>query len=882
VLNDLKYSARSLLRTPASTLALLISLALGVGSNAAIHGFANGIMIGESAFITADGIVMLFMRDEEHAAAPFAFDEYLSLRERHDLFEWTGGAREARSILVRNQQSTVVATASVTPKLAGLLELPLRDGVVISDRLWRSDFHAERVVGETIGLDGVDHLVDGIAPRAVDGLFAGSDIDVWMQVADQSTGPDDRTGRYWVFGRLRPGISIDAARAALNGGRSGATERGVVRYTGMIPDLMDGLRRITSILEFASTAVFLMACANVGSFLLGRASARSRETSVRVALGASRGRLARQLLSDSVLLSLVGSALGLLLALWTADLIPALFFVEDAERLVFAPDTSRTLVTAIVSAGLAIVCGLLPMLETRADRPAAVLQRENAGPSSRTQRIRTGLVVVQMTCCCVLVTSTGFLFHGFRASVQTGLGREVGDAVLASVQTTADRGPAYFEGIEAAAQSVNAVSEWAWTGRLPGGRAVWQPLRLEPPIVPVREATINVAAFTPDSLDSVMLPPKTGRMFGGRDTPTSCRVAIVNEEGANELFNGDAVGRWLEEMAGQRFEIIGVVSAKAADGDPATSTPTVFWYANQIGAPYDWAGPKRVRVAATQKLATAILDAHVVSANYFARMGYTTLAGEVFSQNPRGAACREAVVNQKAADRYFAGGAVGAAVIDQTGRRTQIVGVVQEPSLQLFTRAAEPSIYYPMADDFVPRMTLILRAANVDDEWLTNLRQRLEAVPGAVAPPAVRTLATHLRQTALAPLRIVTVLVSALSLMALVLAVLGVYSALSDSARRRRRDIALRMAFGAQGWRIVRQVTDEGVRLAAAGIFLGMLLSAAAVRWLSPMIPGASVTELWVWFTAPVTIISAVVAASVIPAIRALAVDPLVITRDER
>jgi hypothetical protein len=298
-------------------------------------------------------------------------------------------------------------------------------------------------------------------------------------------------------------------------------------------------------------------------------------------------------------------------------------------------------------------------------------------------------------------------------------------------------------------------------------------------------------------------------------------------------------------------------------------------------APFDSAGPKPFQVPATGKLSTAVLDAHVVSANYFRRMGFRTLAGEIFSQKSR-RSCRVAVVNQEAADRYFAGGALGAAVIDTTGRRTEIVGVVEEPSLQLFTHAAEPSIYYPMTDDFVPRMTLILSAGNVDEEWLTDLRRRLEAVPGAIAPPAVRTLATHLRQTALAPLRILTVLVSALSLTAVVLAILGVYSALSDSARQRRREIALRMAFGAQRWRIVREVADEGGRLAAAGIFAGMLWSVAAVRWLAPMVPGTVPTEWWVWLTAPLTIVGAVAAATVIPAVRALAVDPLVITRDER
>ena len=150
--------------------------------------------------------------------------------------------------------------------------------------------------------------------------------------------------------------------------------------------------RMGTLLSTAAGAVFFIACVNVATFLLSRSSARSKETSVRIAIGASRGRLARQLFADAAVLSVTGGALGMLLALWTMRVIPSLLFDQDAGQLVFVANLPGTLTASAACVVIMIVCGLGPLLETRHDDPAAVLRRESAGPSVVMRRVRAGLV----------------------------------------------------------------------------------------------------------------------------------------------------------------------------------------------------------------------------------------------------------------------------------------------------------------------------------------------------------------------------------------------------------------------------------------------------------------------------------------------------------
>ena len=536
---------------------------------------------------------------------------------------------------------------------------------------------------------------------------------------------------------------------------------------------------------------------------------------------------------------------------------------------------------------MTIACGLLPLLDLRRDNPAAVLQRESAGPSRGMRRLRAGLVVAQMACCSVLVIGAGLLLKGFRSALQTSVGQSLGQPILATAYAKfgfdrPDLGLRYFDDLEQAGQSLPGVSSTTWVSALPGVRPAWQSMRIEPPQTPRRDVTIDAVLFTPDSLAQVTLPPIAGRMFGAADTAQSCRVVVLNEEASRELFDGDPIGRTIEDPIGQRLEVVGVVAERPPAKAAGPRRPRLFLYAEQDRTLAESPGPTPLRVPDGAVPGSAMFDVNVVSPSYFDRMGLVPIAGRTFRDAAASLSCRVGVINQEAAERYFGGNAVGGAVIDGSGRRTEIIGVVHSAVHGTSQRRPEPTIYMPMAQDFLPRMTLILGARETTDATLAMARRQFDAVPGGRAPVTVRTLAEHLSRTALASERIATVLVGASATSALVLGGLGLYGAMAEATRQRRREIAMRIALGAQGRRVIGLVLADGLRFAGAGAVAGMLGSLMLVRWLARVTPTGGSPALWAWLAAPLALLVAVSIAAVLPARRAMTMDPLTILREKR
>jgi predicted permease len=882
-LADLVSAFRALRRAPALTFALLSTVALGIGSNAMVLGFIRGFVTRELPLPGVESIVSIFRRDGRDAFGPFSYEEFLSLREQTAVFGAVGAARESQSSVRMAGSPAVLSIAAVTPELAALLGLGMPDGIVISDRLWRDVFASSPAVrGERVAMQGVERAIAGVAPDWLDGLYMGRAIDAWVPLETDTLQGVARTSRtFWILGRLRDGTSASRAETAL-AGAGGDRPVAVRAYTGITPEVTGGFSRLDQLLPLAAGAVFVIACANVAAFLLSRASARSHETAVRVAIGASRRQLGRQLLADSLVISASGAAGGVLLAFWTTSVIPALLFEQDAAHLVSDPDRAAIAGVSVACLLITTACGLAPLFELRDDDPVAVLRRESAGPSLAMRRLRTGLVVTQMACCSVLVIATGMLLEGFRGALRTSAGQRLGEPLLATITARPDVrmpvGLGYLRKVEAAALSVSGVTSAAWVSRPPGSRPLWQSLRIEPPGLPRREVVIDVEAFTPGTVSRIALAAVAGRLFGGRDAPQSCRVAIVNEEAANAFFSGDPVGRTIHDQQGLRAEIVGVVSMRK-DAAAPVPRPTIFYYAEQTGPPLDRTGPQTFQVPVPSETSSAVVDAAIVSPQYFPMIGLPATQGRGFGEASV-SDCRIGVINEQAAELYFNGDAVGGAIIDGSGIRTEIVGVVGSTLVGTSQRHPEPTLYLPLGQDYQARMTLMIAARNTEGRLMATLRQSLAAVPGGFAPPVILTLDEHLIRTALAPQRIATLLVSASAAIGLVLGGLGVYSALADSARRRRREIALRLALGAQRWRVVRQVLGEGLRLAGAGTAAGAIGAMLAARGLTRISPGTDGAAAWVWLAAPVVLLAAVCAASVLPARRAMAVDPLSIMRE--
>jgi hypothetical protein len=356
-------------------------------------------------------------------------------------------------------------------------------------------------------------------------------------------------------------------------------------------------------------------------------------------------------------------------------------------------------------------------------------------------------------------------------------------------------------------------------------------------------------------------------------------VAVVDERAANEIFAGDAVGRTIVDPSGRRVEVIGVISRR---GETTPPEPTIFYYEQQTGIGSRLAGPAAFRVPVTGQPTRAVLDTNVVSASYFETMGLKTIAGTIFSDGPASGACRVGVVNDEAAELYFDGDAVGGAVIDSIGRRTEIAGVVQSARLRASQRRPEPTLYIPMLQEFLPRMTLILQAGETNESMLTELGRRLDAVPGGIQGGArVTTLEAHLGRTALSSERIALVLVSAAAAIGLALGLIGLYGAMAEAVRLRRRELAVRIALGAPRWRVIRGVLSEAARFAFAGAAAGVLASLLLESRLAQAAPGAGSASASTWLAGPLLLLVVAAVASVIPARRALGVDPLAVMREE-
>jgi hypothetical protein len=592
---------------------------------------------------------------------------------------------------------------------------------------------------------------------------------------------------------------------------------------------------------------------------------------VRVALGAGRPQLRRQLLADSLVIAGAGGAGGLLLASWTMAIVPALFYDQHAEQLVFVPDAGAIAIAALACGAVTAACGLVPLLQVRDDRPALVLQREGRGPSNAMRRVRTGLVVAQMACCSLLVISTALLIDGFRDALRTSAGQRLGNALLATVQAGS---PDQFDRLDDAARRFPGATAIAWMATPPASRAAWSTMRIEPPDPPRRDVVMDAVALTTSWLDWIDLPPRAGRMFGRRDAPGGCRAAVVNDVAAAALFDDDAVGRAIEDPAGLRVEIVGVVSTPRREH----RRPLIFYYPDQTSLPLNTAGPGRFRVPVRPATASAVLATNIVSPSYFDVMSLPIVDGRGFAAQPPAGGCRVAVVDDQAAELYFGGRAIGGAVIDHYGQRTEIVGVVRARALRLADRRTGPALYLPARQDFVRLMTMMVAAPGTSHADVEAFRRVLTAADGGMVH-RVTSLEQHLSVTALAPERIAATLVGASAVMALVLGVLGMYSAMADTTRRRSREIALRIALGARGWRLIGQVLVEGFTLAMAGTLAGIVAAMAAARWLE-LAPATLRPGVWVFVMAPLALTVAVLVAGVVPMRRALAVDPLTIMRD--
>jgi FtsX-like permease family/MacB-like periplasmic core domain len=646
------------------------------------------------------------------------------------------------------------------------------------------------------------------------------------------------------------------------------------------------LHRLRTLLSGTVALVFLTATANVAGLLLSRSDRRRHETAARAAIGATRARLAAHVAADSVVIAIAGGVLGALVAYWTSHAFPALLYAEDADRLRAAGEAGVVAQAIAMYGATMMVCALGPISQLHRQGPMSVLRRSGDSGATGVGRLRSVIVAAQIATCVLLVIGSAILLQGFRGAVRTLRAAHIGQPVVAILEARGgfgrpDRGREFFQAAERLVARVAGVTGVVWTNTLPGARTADRDVRFEQPGVGTREAVIDT--ITSNGAAVLALTRTAGRLFGGIDGAATCPVAIANAAAEREFFGGDAVGWTLTDGTGRRIDVVGVVAPRDEDGVRAPEPePALFFYERQTPS---WASddvaPRRFRVPMLpdRPRRRAEVGVTIATGGYLRAVGARLVSGADFDA-AREDACGIALVNAEAADAYFGGTPIGGAVIDRDGHRARIIGIVETPVLRVIERESGPMVYLPFDQVYSPSMTLIAQTSAATPELVALIDARLQELDGSATRPQVMTMEERLLRTALGPERIATSLVAACAALALALGLIGVYGVMTDAVRARQREIALRLALGAPASRIVYGVFRDGLRLAAAGMVIGMGIAWLALRLLLHADDGFARPDAWIWAACPVVLLVMVAVASIVPARWALAVNPLTIARE--
>ncbi|HKG92343.1 MAG TPA: ABC transporter permease [Gemmatimonadaceae bacterium] len=620
LLADLRYALRALRRAPGFTAAAVATIAIGVGAVAAIYGVVDGVVLRPLPYADAGRLVRLWesapRRNREFASPSPA--NFLDWRRdaRGSFAAMAAYAAEEETGLTGPDGPQRVVTTRVAPDLFPLLGVAPRLGrgflaeegepggdraraVVLGHALWVRAFGADAgVVGRTITLGGEPRTVVGVMPPGF--AVPRNDAELWLPLAftaEERTAARDR--RYLrVLARLAPGATLDGARremAALARRLEGDFPDANAGFGVILRPLVDvviapELRRSLLVLLGATGLVLLIACANVANLLLARGAARGRELAVRAALGASAGRIVRQLLTESLLLALLGAAAGVLLATAAVELLVA-YGPADVPRLSEVRVDARVLGVAMLAAlTTGALFGIAPAW--RAARPelrGALTTRGDTGGGPR-QRLRGALVVAQVALAVTLLAGAALLLRGFARlqGVSPGFDPRGAVAVRLSLPEAAYGDPArrrafYAALVERAAstpgvRAAGAVSSLPMRGGNPGRSFL---IEGRTPASGEETPGADLRAITPDYFAAMRIPLAAGRAFRASDDPSVPGVVIVSEALARRFWPGEraaeVVGHRIgDSPAGPWSTIVGVVSDVLHFGLDAEPRPTLY------------------------------------------------------------------------------------------------------------------------------------------------------------------------------------------------------------------------------------------------------------------------------------------------------------------
>jgi putative ABC transport system permease protein len=584
LLQDIRFGVRMLLKSPSVSIVATIALALGIGANTAIFSVVNAVLLRPLPFPDPDSLVALFETDTQRGiiTGSHSYPNFLDMRAQNTVFENVASYHGSDYILTGRGEPARLQGEVVTANLFALLKVqpmlgrvflpdedkPSETGrvVILSHKLFQTRFNGDSsIVNQAITLEGKKFTVVGVMPPAFEFPVQNDPVDLWTTIAGDASGEEPITvqrGAHFlqVIGRLKPGVTEEKAQAELTAIAArleqqypDTNNRRSLRVESALKAVVGDIRPILLILLGAVACVLLIACANVANLLLARATSRHKEMAIRTALGASRTRVIRQLLTESVLLSLVGGAVGLLLAVWWSDLLVALG-KEDIPRAIHVGMDWRVLgFTLGVSLLTGIIFGLAPAFHSSRTELVESLKEGARGTSAGTfaNVFRKLLVVIELGVAVLLLTFAALLIQSLwrLQKVNSGLHPEnilTFNVTLPEVKYKSGDQSQFFINLKQRLESTPGVQSASSILPLPlSGERFGISFEIEGR--PMAKKDYPSADFFTTGVGyfkTMGIPIVKGRDFDDRDKHGSTPVIIITETFARQYFpNEDPIGK---------------------------------------------------------------------------------------------------------------------------------------------------------------------------------------------------------------------------------------------------------------------------------------------------------------------------------------------------
>lgn len=832
-MHNLKLAFRTLFKTPFVTTVAVLSLALGIGANAAIYSLFDQMLLrplavhkpGELVNLSAPGpkpgsTSCNQAGDCEHV---FSYAMFRDLEQAQPVFTGiaahrTFGANLAYRGQTLNGDGEMVSGSyfpllGIQPALGRLIgpddDRAIGDSpvVVLTHRYWRARFdESPAVLNETLIVNGQPLTIVGVAPPGFEGTTLGTRLEIVVpitlraQLQPTFKGFENRQA-YWVylFARLKPGVSTQEAQTALNVPyralindveaplQKGMSDQTMARFRARQVGVVDGARGQSSlhgevrapllILLGVTGFVLLIACANIANLLLARGAGRANEMAVRLSIGASRRQLVMQLLTESCLLALLGGIGGLLVARWTLSLVQMLLPAEAASDLDFTLDGTILIFAAALSLGTGLLFGLFPaMHSTRPDLASTI--KSNAGQPSGSRaaaRFRTSLATVQIALSMALLVSAALFSRSLANVSRVDLGITIDNVVSFGISPrlngyTPERAKALFEQVEDALSAVAGV--------------------------------------------------------------TGVSASLV------PLIAGDNWGN--------------SVSVQGFDAGPDTDRGSRF---NEIGP------------------------------DYFRTLGVPLLAGRDFTRADAQSAPKVAIVNEAFAQKFNLGrDAVGKRMGDDgpdTALDIEIVGLVPSTKYSDVKQEPPPIYYRPYRQDAeIGATTFLVRSALAPERLLATIPPVIARLDASLPVENLRTMPQQVRENVFLD-RLITTLSTAFASLATLLAAIGLYGVLAYTVAQRTREIGLRMALGANASSVRRMVLRQVGWMTLIGGIIGLLGAVGIGRMAQSLLYQLEGSDPVALGGSAVALTLVALLAGFIPAQRASRIDPMKALRYE-